>query len=71
MDYAERMHIEEGPAMPTAQKEAYVEGLKAGITLYAYWKDGVQYVGTSGKTLKEALERAKRSLDDAPPEGSG
>jgi len=31
------------------------EGIKEGITLYAWWKDGVQYVGTCGRTLKEAL----------------
>ena len=34
---------------------AFQEGYKAGLTAYAWWKDGVQYVGTSGTTLKEAL----------------
>ena len=27
-----------------------------GINLYAHWRDGVQYVGTTGCTLKQALE---------------
>lgn len=33
----------------------YYDGVKEGIWKYAYYKDGVQYVGTTGKTLKEAL----------------
>jgi hypothetical protein len=33
----------------------YYDGVKEGIWKYAWWKDGVQYVGTSGKTLKEAI----------------
>ena len=32
-------------------KQAYNEGLRA----YAWWKDGVQYVGSCGATLKEAM----------------
>lgn len=35
---------------------AYVDGKKEGIRLFAWWKDGVQYVGTCGKTLEEALK---------------
>ncbi len=37
-------------------KEAYNKGLADGITKFAWWKDGTQYVGTTGKTLKKALE---------------
>ena len=33
---------------------AYYDGLKEGVYLYAYMKDGVYYVGTTGKTLKSA-----------------
>ena len=35
--------------------EAYFDGLCAGVERYAWWRDGTQYVGTSGKTLREAL----------------
>lgn len=35
---------------------AYYDGLRDGVTNYAHWKDGVQYVGTTGKTLAKALE---------------
>lgn len=38
----------------------YIRGLKAGVRLYAWWKDGVQYVGTCGTTLKHALERINK-----------
>ena len=42
--------------MQLAQSRAYYQGRRDGISLYAHWKDGVQYVGTTGCTLKEALE---------------
>lgn len=35
--------------------EAYYEGLREGVERYAWWRDGIQYVGTTGRTLKEAL----------------
>lgn len=35
--------------------QAYNEGLRDGIHRYAHWRDGVQYVGTTGRTLQEAL----------------
>lgn len=34
----------------------FLRGLKEGIKLFAWWKDSVQYVGTCGTTLKQALE---------------
>ena len=39
--------------------QTYYSGVAEGIHKYAYWKDGVQYVGTTGKTLKQALEDLK------------
>lgn len=38
-----------------AQSRAYYRGLREGVGMYAHWKDGVQYVGTTGRTLKQAL----------------
>lgn len=35
----------------------YDKGFIAGLTAFAWWKDGVQYVGTCGTTLKDAIER--------------
>lgn len=47
--------------------KAYYNGIREGIEQYAYWKDGVQYVGTCGRTLKEALKdvdaEEKRALE--------
>ncbi len=49
----------------------YERGLVDGIRRFAYWNDGVQYVGTSGRTLplaiREALE-AKRAIAKAKGE---
>ena len=39
--------------------EARLEGMEEGIRLYAWWKDGVQYVGTTGRTLGSALAALK------------
>jgi hypothetical protein len=43
-------------ALQMAWLKGYIDGLRA----FAHWKDGVQYVGTCGTTLKEAIEEAKR-----------
>ena len=31
-------------------------GMREALRTYAWWKDGVQYVGTTGTTLEMALE---------------
>ena len=38
----------------------YFDGIREGLHRYAHWKDGVQYVGTTGKTLKEALDEVAK-----------
>ena len=47
--------------------KAYYNGIREGIMQFAHWKDGVQYVGTCGTTLKSALkhidEEEKRALE--------
>lgn len=59
MDDPARMTKEE-----YAQKlaAAYLDGFRAGhvhgLRQYAWWKDGVEYVGTCGTTLKKAIENA-------------
>ena len=40
--------------------EAYTKGFIDGLTAYAWWKDGTQYVGSCGNTLKEAIEKVKK-----------
>jgi hypothetical protein len=34
---------------------AYFDGVRRGITQYAHWAEGVQYVGTTGKKLSTAI----------------
>ena len=36
-------------------KEIYYKGISEGIRLFAWWKNGEQYVGTTGRTYKEAV----------------
>ncbi len=47
---------EQDQYLQLAQSRAYYEGLRDGIHRYAHWRDGVQYVGTTGCTLKKALD---------------
>lgn len=35
----------------------YQQGWIDGVVEFAHWKDGVQYVGTGGKTLKDVVDR--------------
>ncbi len=48
--------------------EAYEQGLEDGLRCFAWWKDGVEYVGTCGTTLKQALENKKGLFVYLPPE---
>ena len=36
--------------------EAFHKGVEEGYKRYAWWKDGVQYVGSCGTTLAKARE---------------
>jgi hypothetical protein len=41
--------------MNAQETRAYYQGLREGLKRYAWWRDGVQYVGSCGRTLKHAL----------------
>ncbi len=45
---------------------AYKQGYRDGIEAYAWWKDGEQQVGTSGRTLKDARMNVEASWNYAP-----
>jgi hypothetical protein len=34
----------------------YEQGIVEGMTMFAWWKDGTQYVGTCGTTLEQAVD---------------
>jgi hypothetical protein len=42
----------------------YYSGIIEGVRLYAWWKDGEQFVGT-GKTLKEAIKDIEAEWKEA------
>lgn len=46
---------EQDQYLQLAQTRAYYRGLRDGVSKFAYWQDGVQYVGTAGRTLRESI----------------
>ena len=38
---------------------SHYRGMRDGVIRFAHWKDGVQYVGTTGKTLTTALDEIR------------
>jgi predicted heme/steroid binding protein len=50
--------------MQLRMTQAYHEGIRDGIHQYAHWRDGTQYVGTTGRTLREALDSVNQSEAD-------
>jgi hypothetical protein len=48
--------------MSEVLQKVWLEGYIAGIKSYAWWKDGVQYVGTCGRTLAEAIAEAEKDF---------
>jgi hypothetical protein len=42
----------------------YREGLIDGVRRYAWWRDGVQYCGTTGNTLASAIAQIKKECED-------
>ena len=55
---------EQDQYLQLAQTRAYYDGVRQGIEMYAHWQDGTQYVGTTGRTLKEAIERVNLAEAD-------
>lgn len=46
---------EQDQYLQLAQTRAYYEGMREGLRMYSHWRDGIEYVGTNGKPLKEAI----------------
>jgi len=44
--------------------DAFRDGYILGVSRYAHWSSGVQYVGTTGRTLKEAIEEINIVVDE-------
>jgi hypothetical protein len=52
--------------LQSSRYRAYEEGYKAGLEIFAHWKDGEQLVGTTGTTLKQALEDTRKFYNYSP-----
>ncbi len=39
--------------------DSFLDAYIAGLQEYAFWKDGTEYVGSCGRTLTQAIDRAK------------
>lgn len=50
-----------------SKRDAYRQGFIDGLTAYAHWRDGHQEVGTTGRTLKEAVEKVEETWNWSPP----
>ena len=44
------------------KSDDFIEGIIAGITAYAVWKDGKQLIGVSERLLKEEINEIKEVL---------
>lgn len=41
------------------ESDSYYDGVADGLSVFAWWKSGVQYVGTCGRTLREAVAKVE------------
>ena len=48
-------------------KIAYKNGIIDGIKRYSWWEDGKQYVGTTKKTLEQALKEVEEEYENLKP----
>jgi len=44
------------------RSDEFIEGVKAGIEMYAIWKDGQQLVGIQQTSLKKVLAEVEKDL---------
>lgn len=55
------------PDYDRLMSKSYKRGLIEGIKMFAWYKDGVQYVGTTGKTLKQAIAEIESERGQKKP----
>jgi len=52
-------------------EEAYRQGFIDGLRCFAHWKDGKEFVGTSGTPYKEAIMTVEKRWNYNPPKEGG
>lgn len=50
-------------------QEAYKQGFEDGLKAFAWWENGEEQVGTTGWTLKKAIEKIETTWNFNPPKG--
>ena len=55
---------EQDQYLQIAQTRAYYKGMREGLAMYAHWKNGTQYVGTTGRTLHQAIAELQQEEAD-------
>lgn len=48
-------------------KIAYKNGIAEGLKRCSWWEDGIQYVGTSKKTLESAIQEIEKEYNHLKP----
>ena len=56
------LSMKDGRSRVAFIKAVQLDAMKAGMTRFAWWKDGTQYVGTCGTTLAQAKADAEEEL---------
>ncbi len=54
------------PRRSQAEVDAYVEGVADGLYAFSWWKDGVQYLGTCGQTLRGEVAKLNKDRVNHP-----
>ena len=44
--------------------KAWYSGMREGVVRFAHWKDGVQYVGTTGRSLRDAIVQINKEEEE-------
>jgi hypothetical protein len=52
---------------PMNLQDAYKQGFIDGLKCFAWWKDGAEYLGTTGTILKEAISEVEKMWNYDPP----
>ena len=63
LDIDDLINLKKWQEEQTGVVSEYKRGFQDGIKCFAHWKDGVEYVGTCGMTLEDALKSIENLND--------
>ena len=47
-----------------SRSEDFIEGVIAGVEMYAVWKDGRQYIGVHNTPLEDVIREVQKDLSE-------